>query len=141
MTTTLTYKVYPSAAAGINRVGNTGATAWVDSAYTELVPVNTITSTFYICGITFMYPYHSTFLDNSKNAEIIIGSGSSGSEVEIIVIPYTIRIDSAAGHFPSIYVPFDIVEVAANTRLAVKIRHDVTSQSITYTGIKIMYLN
>jgi len=138
MSTTATYKAYPAAAAGISRASS-GSTAWSNSAYTELVPVSTITSTFYIAGITLMYP-NTAAVDTTHEFEIDIATGSAASEVVIMTIPLSYRIDSAVGHHATIFVPFpEPREVAANTRLSVRVRQALATTSITYSGIKIMY--
>lgn len=140
MSTTLTYKAYPAAAAGISRASS-GSTAWSPSAYTELVPVNTITSTFYIAGITLMYP-NTAAVDVTQEVEIDIATGSAGSEVIIATIPFSYRIDSAVGHQASIFIPLaEPKEVAANTRLSVRVKQSLATTSITFSGIKIMYFN
>jgi hypothetical protein len=138
MATTATYKAYPAAAAGISRASS-GSTAWsTSSAYTELVPVNTITSEFNIAGITLMYNFNDT-VDTTIEVEIDIATGASSSEVVIITVPFCYRIDSAVGHHPVIFIPISEPRtVAANTRLSVRVRQSVTT-SITYAGIKIMY--
>lgn len=138
MSTTATYKSYPAAAAGISRASSGGA-AWSNSAYTELVPVSTITSTFYITGITLMYSNNPS-VDVSHEVEIDIATGAASSEVVIITIPFVFRIDSAVGHHPVIFIPLsEPREVAANTRLSVRVRQSLATTSVTYNGIKILY--
>ena len=53
-TTTNRYLAYPAAAAGISRASS-GSTAWSYSAYTQIVPANAITSTFYLAGLTWCW--------------------------------------------------------------------------------------
>ena len=136
--TTAVYKAYPAAAAGISRASS-GSTAWSNSAYTELVPVNTITSTFYIAGITLMYSNNPS-VDTTHEVEIDIATGGSGSESVIITVPFSFRIDSAVGHQPVIFIPLpEPREVAANTRLSVRVRQSLATTTVTYNGIKILY--
>lgn len=138
MATTATYKAYPAAAAGISRASSGGA-AWSNSAYTELVPASTITSTFYIAGLTLMYSNNAS-VDVSHEVEIDIATGTGGAEVVIITVPFVFRIDSAVGHHPVIFIPFaEPREVAANTRLSVRVRQSLATTSVTYNGIKILY--
>ena len=138
MATTATYKAYPAAAAGISRASS-GSTAWSNSAYTELVPVNTITAEYNIAGITLMYSNNPS-VDVSHEVEIDIATGASSSEVVIITIPFVFRIDSAVGHQPVIFIPLSEPRtVAANTRLSVRVRQSLATTSVTYNGIKIMY--
>lgn len=137
-TTTKTYKCYPSAAAGISRASS-GSTAWSNSAYTELVPVSTITSTFYIAGVTLMYSNNPS-VDVTHEVELDIATGSAASEVVIMTVPFSLRIDTAAGHQPVIFIPIaEPKEVAANTRLSVRVRQSLATTTITYNGIKIFY--
>lgn len=138
MSTTATYKCYPSAAAGISRASS-GSTAWSNSAYTEVVPASTITSTFYIAGITLMYP-NTAGVDTTQEVELDLATGSGGSETVIITIPLSYRIDSAVGHHSVIWIPLaEPREVAANSRVAVRVRQSLATTSITFSGIKIAY--
>lgn len=135
-TTTATYKVYPSATAGITITAN--ATAWANSNYTELVPINTITSTFYICGFTFMYPNNYT-TNTAVQIELDISTGATSSEVVIITIPFITKLYTAVGHQSNIYLPLVYPkEVAANTRLSARVRQSLASAS-AYAGIKMLY--
>jgi hypothetical protein len=138
MATTAVYKAYPAAAAGISRASS-GSTAWSNSAYTELVPVNTITSEFNIAGITLMYSNNAA-VDTSHEVEIDIATGAASSEVVIITIPFVFRIDSAVGHHPVIFIPLSEPRtVAANTRLSVRVRQSLATTSVTYNGLKLLY--
>lgn len=138
MFTTKLYRAYPGLANGISRASS-GSTAWSNSAYTELVPVNTITTTFYIAGFTFNYTNNFT-VDTTHEVEFDISTGAASSEAVIITLPFAIRIDSAVGHQPCIYLPIsEPREVAANTRLSVRVRQSLATTTITYAGIKILY--
>jgi len=138
MSTTAVYKSYPAAAAGISRASSS-STAWSNSAYTELVPINTITSTFYIAGITLQYSNNAA-VDVSHEVELDIASGAASSETVIMTIPFVFRIDSAVGHHPVIFIPIsEPREVPANTRLSVRVRQSLATTTVTYNGIKIMY--
>lgn len=138
MATTATYKAYPAAAAGISRASS-GSTAWSNSSYTELVPVNTITSDYNICGITVMMGNNAA-VDTSHEVEIDIATGASSSEVVIMTIPFVFRIDSAVGHQPVIFIPISNPRtVTANTRLSVRVRQSLATITVTYNGIKIFY--
>jgi hypothetical protein len=130
---------YPATAGGISRASS-GSTAWSNSGYTELVPVNTITSTFYICGLTVMYTNNAA-ADTSVGVEIDIATGSGGAEVVIATIPFVFRIDSALGYHPVIFLQLpEPKQVAANTRLSVRVRQSLATTTVTYNGIKILYL-
>jgi hypothetical protein len=140
-TTTQTYKVYPSAAGGISRASSGGA-AWSNSNYTEIVPVNTIASTYYIHGITLIHTNNAVTADTSMGVEVDIATGAGGAEVVIITFPYVYRIDSAVAHYPVIYLTLPVPkQVAANTRLSVRVRQSLATTSVTYEQIKLMYSN
>jgi len=136
-TTTNRYLCYPAAASGVSR--SSSGSAWTDSAWTEVVPANTITSTFYIAGVTWMWWTPLAAADTTYEIELVLGIGSAGSETEIIVIPASVRADTLAGHLPTnVVILPEPKEVAANTRVAVKLRYGVAA-SVTVTGIKILY--
>lgn len=138
MATTNAYKCYPSAAAGASRASS-GSTAWSNSSYTELVPVNTITSEFNIAGVCLNYT-NGAAVDVTHEVELDIATGSGGSEVVIMTIPFTMRIDSAVGHQPGVWIPITNPRtIPANTRLSVRVRQSLATTSVTYAGIKIFY--
>jgi hypothetical protein len=138
MATSATYRAYPAAAVGAS-LASSGSTAWSNSGYTQLVPVNTITSTFYIAGVTLMYSNNAA-VDTSHQVELDIATGAASSEVVIMTIPFVFRIDSAVGHHPVIFLPIsEPREVAANTRLSVRVRQSLATTVVTYNGIKIFY--
>lgn len=138
-TTTLQYKCHPTAAAGISRASS-GSTAWSNSAYTELVAVNTITSTYYIAGFTWCWHTPIAGADTTYEIEFDIATGAAASEVVIITIPSSFRADTAVGYVPSNFIAFaEPKQVAANTRLSIRVRQSLATTSQTYTGIKILY--
>jgi hypothetical protein len=103
------------------------------------VPANTITSTFYIAGVTWCWWTPLAAADTTYEIELALGIGSAGSETEIITIPASVRADTLAGHVPTNIVMLpEPREVAANTRVAVRLRYGVAA-SVTVTGIKIIY--
>ena len=138
MSTTATYRAYPAAAAGISRTSS-GGVAWSNSGYLELVPINTITSIFNIAGVTLMYSNNAA-VDVTHEVELDIATGAAASEVVIVTVPFSFRIDSAVGHQPVIHIPLsEPREVAANTRLSVRVRQSLATTVVTYNGIKIFY--
>lgn len=138
-TTTNRYLSYPAAAAGISRASSGGA-AWSFSAYTELVPVSTIASTFYIAGLTWAWHTPVAAVDTTYEWIIEIATGATSSEVLIAQVPASIRGDTLVGYVPSNYVIFpEPKEVAANTRLSVRVAYSLATTSNTLTGIKILY--
>ncbi len=137
-TITTDYKCYPAAASGLSKASSGGA-AWSNSSYSELLPVSTITSTFYIAAFCCMYSNNAS-VDVSHNVEIDLATGATSSEVVIITIPWVFRIDTAAGHHASPWFVFpEPREVAANTRLSLRVRQSLATTVVTYDGCKIMY--
>jgi hypothetical protein len=137
--TTLRYLSYPAAATGISRASSGGA-AWSFSAYTELVPASAITSTFYIAGLTWAWHTPLAATDTTYQWIIELATGSAASEVLIIQVPCSVRNDTAVGFTPSNYVVFpEPKEVAANTRISVRVAYSLATTSNTLSGIKILY--
>jgi hypothetical protein len=138
-TTTNRYLSYPAAAAGISRASS-GSTAWSYSSYTEVVPASTITSTFYIAGLTWCWHTPVAAADTTYEWIIELGTGSGGAETVIIQVPCSIRGDTLVGYVPSNMVIFpEPKQVAANTRVAVRVAYSLATTSNTLTGIKILY--
>lgn len=138
-TTTNRYLSYPAAAAGISRASS-GGVAWSFSAYTEVVPVTTITSTFYIAGLTWAWHTPLAVVDTTYSWIIELATGAAASEVLIIQVPANVRNDTAVGFAPSAYVIFpEPKEVAANTRISVRVAYSLATTSNTLSGIKILY--
>lgn len=138
-TTTNRYLSYPAAAAGISRASSGGA-AWSFSAYTELVPASTITSTFYIAGLTWAWHTPVAAADTTYEWIIELATGSGGAETLIIQVPASVRGDTLVGYVPSNYVIFpEPKQVAANTRISVRVAYSLATTSNTLSGIKILY--
>lgn len=137
-TTTNRYLTYPAAAAGISRASSGGA-AWSFSAYTEVVPVNTITSTYYIAAIVFQPPAATgTALTNEYLIEV--ATGAAASEVLAIQVPFTVRNVTAAGYIPPAWIDLsEPKQIAANTRLSMRFAYSVATTSVTINGFKILY--
>jgi hypothetical protein len=81
-TTTLRYLSYPAAAAGISRASS-GSTAWSFSAWTEVVPASTITSTFYIAGLTWAWHTPLAATDTTYSWLIELGTGAGGANTNL----------------------------------------------------------
>lgn len=138
-TTTNRYLSYPAAAAGISRASS-GSTAWSFSAYTEIVPVNTITSTFYLAGLTWAWHTPVAAVDTTYEWIIELATGTAGSEVLIAQVPASIRGDTLVGYVPSNMVIFpEPKQISANTRISVRVAYSLATTSNTLTGIKILY--
>lgn len=138
-TTTNRYLSYPAAAAGISRASS-GSTAWSFSAYTEIVPVNTITATYYLAGLTWAWHTPVAAADTTYEWIIEIATGAAASEVLIAQIPSSIRGDTLVGYVPSnmVILP-EPKQIAANTRLSVRVAYSLATTSNTLSGIKILY--
>lgn len=138
-TTTNRYLSYPAAAAGISRASSAGA-AWSYSAYTEIVPVNTITSTYYLAGLTWSWHTPVAGADTTYEWIIEIASDTAGTPVLLAQIPASVRGDTLVGYVPSNYVIFpEPKQIAANTQLGVRVAYSLATTSNTLTGIKILY--
>lgn len=138
-TTTNRYLSYPAAAAGISRASS-GGVAWSFSAYTEVVPASTITSTFYITGLTWAWHTPLAAVDTTYEWIIELATGAAASETLIIQVPASVRNDTAVGFPSSNMVIFpEPKEVAANTRISVRVAYSLATTSNTLTGIKILY--
>lgn len=138
-TTTNRYLAYPAAAAGISRASSGGA-AWSFSAYTEVVPVTTITSDFYIAGITWAWHTPLAAADTTYEWIIEFATGLAASEVLAVQVPASVRADTLVGHSPSnIYMLPEPKFVAANTRISVRVAYSLLTTSNTLSGIKILY--
>ncbi len=138
-TTTNRYLAYPAAANGISRASS-GGVAWSFSAYTEVVPVTTITSDYYIAGLTWAWHTPVAAADTTYEWIIELATGAAASEVLICQVPSSIRGDTLVGYTPSNMVIFPEPKfVAANTRISVRVAYSLATTSNTLTGIKILY--
>lgn len=138
-TTTNRYLSYPAAAAGISRASSGGA-AWSFSAYTEIVPVNTITATYNLAGLSWMYHTPAAAADVTYEVLFEIATGLAAAEVLIAQVAGSFRGDTLVGYVPEGRVIFPEPKVvAANTRLSVRIAQSLATTSNTITGFKILY--
>lgn len=138
-TTTNRYLAYPAAAAGISRASS-GGVAWSFSAYTEIVPASTIASTFYLAGFTWCWHTPIAAADVTYEWLIQIATGGAGSETVIAEIPCSIRGDTLVGYVPSNIVIFpEPKQIAANTRVSMRVAYSLATTSNTLTGCKILY--
>ena len=138
-TTTNRYLAYPAAAAGISRASS-GSTAWSWSGYTQIVPASTITSTFYIAGVTWAWHTPQAVADTTYEWILEIASDTSGTPVLLLQIPGSVRADTVAGYPTSnmVILP-EPKQVAANTQLGCRVAYSLATTSNTLTGIKIFY--
>ena len=138
-TTTNRYLSYPAAAAGISRASS-GSTGWSWSAYTELVPASTITSTFYIAGLTWSWHTPQAVADTTYEWLIDLASGSGGAEVLVAQFPGSVRADTVAGYPTTMFVVLpEPKQIAANTRLSLRVAYSLATTSNTLTGMKLWY--
>lgn len=137
--TTKRYLSFPAAAAGISRASS-GGIAWSFSAYSEIVPVNTITSAYNLAGLTWAWHTPVAVADTTYSWIIEIATGLVAAEVLIAQIPANIRGDTLVGYVPSSFVMFpEPKEILANTRLSVRVAYSLATTSNTLTGLKILY--
>ncbi len=130
---------YPALAGGISRASS-GGVAWSLSAWTEVVPASTITSDFYIAGLTWCWHTPIAAADTTYAWIIELGTGGVGAETTVIQIPASIRGDTLVGYVPSNFVTLPEPKfVAANTRVSVRVAYSLATTSNTLTGIKILY--
>lgn len=138
MTTTMRVLAYPALANGISLTAS--ATAWTwPASYTQIVPVDTITSTFYIVGATFSLAANPT-VDIRLAMNLSLGKGAAASETEIVQFSAAYFHDSN-GHSGVDNFFMDLpepVEVAANTRIAGRVAHSEAIARV-YSHVKIMY--
>ena len=104
-------KVYPTLSNGISV--NASAGAWtLSAAFTQIVPVNTITSDFYI---TY---FHVSTASATDTYELVLYSGTAGNEVEI----GRARFYKDGGKETGVFVcPLSTLKIAANSRISAKI--------------------
>ena len=100
-----------------------GAGTWLFSAWTELVPVNTITTDFLLLGVV------ASTLAISTNLWVVqFGVGGVGAESAIVAMSFEAWQASNVGY--EIYAPHYFpspIKVAANSRLAFRVARNVAS--------------
>lgn len=137
--TTKRYLSYPANATGKTRASS-GSTAWSFSAYTEVIPVDTITEDVWLAGITWAWHTPCAAVDTTYEWIIELATGDAGSEVLIIQIPCSIRGDTLVGYVPSNFVTFPEPKLLpANTRVSVRVAYSLATTSNTLSGIKLFY--
>lgn len=85
-------------------------------------------------------PSESSSLDTTREALFELATGATGSESVKVQIPVAQRADTQVGFYlkPSIYLLPEPFEVAADTRVAVRVA-DWSTSALTYDGVKILY--
>jgi len=117
------YLVYPLNAASVTVSGTT--TAWAWGSWTEIIPVNTVTKTFWIIGLAI------TNTSQAVPTIIQIGKGASGSEAAIA----NFKIRGVVSAWMTLPSP---IRVEANTRIAARVAQAGTS--FQATDISVAYL-
>lgn len=119
--TTKACKSYPSAAAGVSLTPS--GTAFVSSAWVEIIPASTVANAIALAGIM---PNPGV---SAVDCEIDVGTGAAGSEVVIATYRFSARGTSAGvqGSIPLITARPLIDNIAANVRVAVRFRKGGTS--------------
>ena len=113
----MTSSCYPINAAAVSV--SSGGSAHGDGSWVEIVPASTITKDILITGLS---AYVDSVSENHLNIEIALGTGSGGSETEIIRVSHSWVYVSNVGWCPCLYIPLSIpIKVSANTRIACRI--------------------
>jgi hypothetical protein len=134
-TTTNKYYAYPALANGVTV---TSGTSWANGSWTQIVPASTITSTFYITGLTWSF-IAATATATTYEFLFELGTGAAASEVSIIQVPASLRNITAAGYLPTNLVMFpEPVQVSANTRISCRISNGSTT-AYAIPAVKIFY--
>ena len=105
-----------------------GAGTYTFSAWTELVPVNTITTDFLLLGVTI-----SAIAVETDLWVVQVGKGPAASEEAIASIGFEVWQASNVGYqvYLPLYFPLGI-KVVANTRLAFRVARNVASGPSVY---------
>jgi hypothetical protein len=136
VSSTLRHLAYPALATGTTLTSTAVAWTW-PASYTEIVPVNIITSTFYIAGLSVALTTNAT-LDTRLYTNFSLAKGTAGSETEIIQFPSAYYNDSSIGTQEGFQFTLpEAVEVAANTRIAGRVAHG-ESAAQSYV-VKVVY--
>lgn len=136
-TTTRRYLSYPALAAGATYSYVSIGSFWGNGTWTTIVPANTITSTFYIAGLSWQF---ATPAANNTTYELLFDIGINS--VVGIQFPVIYGNRSNVGYFPANFVTFpEPKEVAANTLINLRIssgsNFPISSGGVT--GIKLFY--
>jgi hypothetical protein len=135
-TTTNRYLSYPAAQTG--STVTTSTTGFTLGSWAEIVPASTITSTFYIYGVTWQFPAALTTAATYQHI-IEIGKGAAASESTIIQIPASHRNQTNVAYIKAGIITFpEAVEVAANTRIAARAANSISTTAFAFQ-LKIMY--
>lgn len=123
------YVSFPAAANGLSRTSN--ATAWVHSTWIELFPDSQFPSTdVAIVGVDCSIGSVVT-ADTTIEFLMELGTGTAGSEVTKVQIPWSLRSDTSANYFLGIADRFlwlpEPFKVPAGTRVAVRIASSAAS--------------
>lgn len=79
-------------------------------------------------------------VDTTYEWIIELATGAAASETLAIQVPASVRNDTAVGFAPSNYIIFpEPKEIAANTRISVRVAYSLATTSNTLSGIKILY--
>jgi hypothetical protein len=134
-TTTNKYYAYPALANGITV---TSGTSWANGSWTQIVPASTITTTFYITGLTWSF-IGATATATTYEFLFELATGAAASEVSIIQVPASLRNITASGYLPTNLVMFpEPVQVSANTRISCRISNGSTT-AYAIPAVKIFY--
>ena len=122
-------RTYPKLANAV--VVLTGLGIWTEGLWTEIVPANTITEPFWLLAVCWQVSAYESILE--------IGTGASGSEVEIANISSKILYLTAVGFASARPISLNTkIKVAANTRISVRCAD--ASIAINTHYVKLSYL-
>lgn len=117
-------KVYPLLSDVI--VVTAGAGVWLEGSYIDIVPINTITTPFWIYGVLFVGS------SDARYPLLTLATGSAGSE-----IPFAHFTKLAFYEASTNLIPCPILKVA-NTQIRAKVA-DNNAIATTY-GVKLLYM-
>jgi len=121
-------QTYPKLATSVTV--STGVAAWAEGSWTEIIPANTITEPFWLLGIYWTPTTYDGIME--------IGTGASGSEVEIANIPSFSHYTTSHGY--AFLQPISLlkhIKIPANTRVAARVAD--THTALTAHGLKLLY--
>jgi hypothetical protein len=131
--------VAPAAATGIS--ATSGGTVWVFGSYMDII--TSTTTEIAIFGVQWQYGRSGVAgVDATREWQLDIATGATSAEVVQLQIPFSLRMDTAAGHALATFENHFLGEpllVPASTRIACRVAQGFNAAATTLTGIKIYY--
>ncbi len=122
--TTAPIQVWPAAANSIAVITSSSQGELTD--WNEIIPVSSISSAICIVGI--VAEIHTGSSVGADNLEVQFGTGADGSETAISA-PLLISAGQVNCAYETVMLPTAIANIAANARLSIRIRSNVTSET------------